>query len=40
MHSFGKNFVKGIIRSNPTFILLLGLCPTLAVSTSWITPWG
>jgi len=34
MHSFGKNFVKGIIRSNPTFILLLGLCPTLAVSTS------
>jgi len=34
MHFFGKNFVKGIIRSNPTFILLLGLCPTLAVSTS------
>lgn len=34
MHSFTKNFTKGIIRSNPTFILLLGLCPTLAVSTS------
>jgi Na+-translocating ferredoxin:NAD+ oxidoreductase subunit E len=34
MHSFTKNFAKGIIRSNPTFILLLGLCPTLAVSTS------
>ncbi len=34
MHSFGKNFVKGIVRANPTFILLLGLCPTLAVSTS------
>ena len=34
MHSFTKNFLKGIIRSNPTFILLLGLCPTLAVSTS------
>ncbi len=34
MHSFMKNFTKGIIRSNPTFILLLGLCPTLAVSIS------
>jgi len=34
MHSFTKNFLKGIIRSNPTFILLLGLCPSLAVSTS------
>lgn len=27
-------FTNGIIRANPTFILLLGLCPTLAVSTS------
>jgi len=34
MDSFNKNFLRGIIRSNPTFILLLGLCPTLAVSTS------
>jgi len=34
MHSFTSNFLKGIIRSNPTFILLLGLCPSLAVSTS------
>ncbi len=34
MNSFKKNFASGIIRSNPTFILLLGLCPTLAVSTS------
>jgi len=34
MSSFGKNLVRGIVRSNPTFVLLLGLCPTLAVSTS------
>lgn len=34
MRSLKKNFTNGIIRSNPTFILLLGLCPTLAVSTS------
>lgn len=29
-----KEFTKGIFRRNPVFILLLGLCPTLAVSTS------
>ncbi len=29
-----NEFLKGIIRENPTFILVLGLCPTLAVSTS------
>ncbi|MEA3355892.1 MAG: electron transport complex subunit RsxE [Candidatus Bipolaricaulota bacterium] len=34
MHAWLKNLAKGIIRANPTFILLLGLCPTLAVSTS------
>ncbi|RLE37784.1 electron transport complex subunit RsxE [Candidatus Acetothermia bacterium] len=34
MSSFWKNLTKGIVKSNPTFILMLGLCPTLAVSTS------
>ncbi len=29
-----KEFIKGIIRENPTFVLALGLCPTLAVSVS------
>ncbi len=27
-------FLRGIIKENPTFVLLLGLCPTLAVSVS------
>lgn len=27
-------FTKGLIKENPTFILALGLCPTLAVSVS------
>ncbi len=31
---FLKEFVKGIIISNPVFILALGLCPTLAVTSS------
>jgi electron transport complex protein RnfE len=26
--------IKGIVRENPTFVLALGLCPTLAVSVS------
>lgn len=29
-----KEFIKGITVENPTFALVLGLCPTLAVSTS------
>jgi len=29
-----KEFTKGIFQRNPVFVLLLGLCPTLAVSTS------
>jgi len=33
-------FSKGIIKENPTFVLLLGLCPTLAVSISIINGIG
>jgi electron transport complex protein RnfE len=29
-----ENFLKGILSENPTFTLLLGLCPTLGVTTS------
>jgi electron transport complex protein RnfE len=29
-----KEFTKGLIRENPTFVLALGLCPTLAVSVT------
>jgi len=32
--------VKGLIHENPTFVLMLGLCPTLAVSTSLINGLG
>ena len=30
----GKIFMNGIIDENPTFRLLLGMCPTLAISTA------
>jgi electron transport complex protein RnfE len=32
--SLGSEFFKGIYKENPVFRLALGLCPTLAVSTS------
>lgn len=31
---FIKCFTNGIIFENPTFVLMLGMCPTLAVTTS------
>jgi electron transport complex protein RnfE len=33
-------FVKGLWRENPTFRIVLGLCPTLAVSTTVINAIG
>lgn len=35
-----KNFSKGFLRENPVFVLLLGLCPTLGVSTSAVNGFG
>ncbi|MFK5855586.1 MAG: electron transport complex subunit E, partial [Bacteroidota bacterium] len=35
-----KNFTKGFIKENPVFVLLLGLCPTLGVTTSAINGLG
>ena len=29
-----KNFSKGFFKENPAFVLILGMCPTLAVTTS------
>ncbi len=33
MKAFGE-FTKGILKENPVFVMALGLCPALAVSTS------
>jgi electron transport complex protein RnfE len=35
-----REFLKGIIKENPTFVLALGLCPTLAVSVTVINGIG
>lgn len=35
-----KNFTKGFIKENPVFVLLLGMCPTLGVTTSAMNGMG
>jgi len=35
-----QNFTKGFIKENPVFVLLLGMCPTLGVTTSAINGLG
>lgn len=35
-----QNFTKGFIKDNPVFVLLLGLCPTLGVTTTAINGMG
>ncbi len=35
-----QNFTKGFIKENAVFVLLLGLCPTLAVTSSAINGLG
>ncbi len=32
--SLGKIILNGLVAENPTFVLLLGMCPTLATTTS------
>ena len=38
--NIGKVFLNGLIFENPTFVQLLGMCPTLAVTTSVKTGLG
>ena len=35
-----KNFSKGLLKDNPVFVMFLGLCPTLGVTTSAINGLG
>ena len=35
-----KTFLNGVIKENPTFVLFLGMCPTLAVTTSVVNGIG
>jgi len=35
-----KNFTKGFFKDNPVFVMLLGMCPTLATTSSAINGLG
>ena len=35
-----KELTKGIFKENPTFIIMLGMCPTLAVTTQLVNAIG
>lgn len=39
-NSVAERLINGIFKENPTFVLMLGMCPTLAVTTSAINGLG
>ena len=40
MNKCTERLYNGIIKENPTFVLMLGMCPTLAVTTSAVNGVG
>jgi electron transport complex protein RnfE len=40
MNKYTERLYNGIIKENPTFVLMLGMCPTLAVTSSAINGLG
>ncbi len=40
VNNYTERLYNGLIKENPTFVLMLGMCPTLAVTTSAINGMG
>lgn len=40
MNRAGERLYNGIVKENPTLVLMLGMCPTLAVTTSAVNGLG
>lgn len=40
MNKAGERLFNGLVKENPTFVLMLGMCPTLAVTTSAVNGLG
>lgn len=40
MNKYAERLYNGIIKENPTFVMMLGMCPTLAVTTSAVNGIG
>ncbi len=32
--------LNGILNENPTFVMLIGMCPVIAITTSWFNAFG
>ena len=39
-NSATERLYNGLVKENPTFVLMLGMCPTLAVTTSAVNGLG
>ena len=40
MNKYVERIFNGIVKENPTFVLMLGMCPTLAVTSSAVNGMG
>lgn len=40
MNDIKERLINGLVKENPTFVLMLGMCPTLAVTTSAMNGLG
>lgn len=40
MNKYVERIYNGIVKENPTFVMMLGMCPTLAVTTSAVNAIG
>lgn len=40
MNQYPERIYNGVIKENPTFVLMLGMCPTLAVTSSAVNGLG
>ncbi|MCD7801886.1 MAG: electron transport complex subunit E [Clostridiales bacterium] len=40
MNKYTERIYNGVVKENPTFIMMLGMCPTLAVTTSAVNGFG
>ena len=40
MDKYTERIYNGIVKENPTFVIMLGMCPTLATTTSALNGLG
>ncbi len=38
-NNISERLMNGLLKENPTFVLMLGMCPTLAVTNQQLMVW-